>query len=163
MPNEGRKVLLFSDSRQRAATLAHDMSNFSDYMAERPLFAIAANAISTNEELSLNSLYYYLGLVTGQKNIHLFSGTSRENFLKDCKDVVGNFKGSQKRGKKYTLSKFISDAPEEMKQIILRFFCAEQSTLYDHAISWLEPLKIEPENAVDNLDDNGIDVSDEEF
>ena len=165
MPNEGRKVLLFSDSRQRAATLARDMSNFSDYMAERQLFAIAANAMeqSKNDELSLNALYSYFCLVAGQKNIQLFSGKSRENFLKDCKDVVVNFNRSQKRGRKYSPSKFISDAPEEMKQIILRFFCAGQSTLYDHAISWLEPLESELENAVDNLEDNGIRVSDEEF
>ena len=165
LPNEGRKVLLFSDSRQRAATLARDMSNFSDYMAERQLFAIAANNMekSNNDELTLNSLYGYFCLATGQKNIQLFSGKSRENFFKDCKDVVINFNRSQKRGKKFTPNKFISDAPEEMKQIILRFFCAGQSTLYDHAISWLEPLERELENAVDNLEDNELHVSDEEF
>ena len=165
LPNEGRKVLLFSDSRQRAATLARDMSNFSDYMAERQLFAIAANNMeqSANDELSLNSLYGYFCLAAGQKNIQLFNGNSRDNFLKDCKDIVVNYNRSQKRGRKYTPNKFISDSPDEMKQIIVRFFCAGQSTLYDHAISWLEPLESELENAVDNLEDNGIKISDEEF
>ena len=46
-PNEGRKVLLFSDSRQRAAKLARDMSDASDISAARQLFAIA---IKTMEE-----------------------------------------------------------------------------------------------------------------
>ena len=165
MPNAGRKVLLFSDSRQRAATLARDMSNFSDYMAERQLFAIAASNMNQNgsSELSLNSLYGYFCLAAGQKNIQLFSGRSRENFLKDCKDTVVNFKRSQKRGRKYTPNKFISDSPDEMKQILLRFFCAGQNTLYDNAISWLEPLESELENSVDNLEDSGIKISDREF
>lgn len=165
MPNAGRKVLLFSDSRQRAATLARDMSNFSDHMAERQLFAIAANTMnqSGTAELSLNSLYDYFCLAAGQKNIQLFSGNSRENFLKDCKDTVVNFNRSQKHGRKYTPNKFISDSPDEMKQIILRFFCAGQNTLYDNAISWLEPLESGLENAVDNLEDNGVKVSAGEF
>ena len=165
LPNEGRKVLLFSDSRQRAATLARDMSNFSDHMAERQLFAIAANYMeqSGEENLTLNHLYGYFCLAAGQKNIQLFSGKSRKNFFNDCEDIVKNFNRSQKRGRKFTPEKFISDSSEEMKQIILRFYCAGQSTLYDHAISWLEPSQNAFDNALEALEENDIVVSDEEF
>lgn len=165
LPNEGRKVLLFSDSRQRAATLARDMSNLSDYMAERQLFAIAVNnmALSGIENLTLNHLYDYFCLAAGQKNIQLFSGTAREIFLRHCTDCVKRFTKNEAKRKKFRPQNSISDAPDEMKQIILRFFCAGQSTLYDHAISWLEPLEDELEDAIEFLEESNIEISEKEF
>ena len=57
LPNEGRKVLLFSDSRQRAAKLARDMSDSSDIMAARQLFVLAINLMEKSVvEQSMNSL-----------------------------------------------------------------------------------------------------------
>ena len=159
-PNQGRKVLLFSDSRQRAATLARDMSDFSDHMAERQLFAIAADKMAKSRlDLSLNDMYDYFCLAAGEKNIQLFSGISRENFVKNCVAIINNIK----RGRKFRPKNSISDAPDEMKEIILRFFCAGQNTLYDNAISWLEPTEDELENALDKLKENGVKVSADEF
>lgn len=159
-PNQGRKVLLFSDSRQRAATLARDMSDFSDHMAERQLFAIAANEMTQSSlDLSLNDLYDYFCLAAGQRNIQLFSGVSRENFVKNCTAIINKIN----RGKKFRPKTPISDSPDEMKEIILRFFCAGQNTLYDNAISWLEPTEDELENALDKLKENGVKVSEDEF
>lgn len=58
LPNEGRKVLLFSDSRQRAAKLARDMSNASDTVAARQLFVLAINYMEqAGNERSMDVLY----------------------------------------------------------------------------------------------------------
>ena len=80
-PNEGRKVLLFSDSRQRAAKLARDMSDISDINAARQLFALALRnmeeAYSRNENLSMNNLYGYICLVAAQNNVRVFHGEER--------------------------------------------------------------------------------------
>ena len=63
IPNEGRKVLIFSDSRQRAATLARDMSKISDETAARQLFALAVERMERDgDELSLSDLYVYFCL-----------------------------------------------------------------------------------------------------
>ncbi|MFR3043653.1 MAG: hypothetical protein ACLTMV_10055 [Thomasclavelia spiroformis] len=84
-PNEGRKVLLFSDSRQRAAKLARDMSEASDISAARQLFAIAIKTMEEQTvEQSMNSLYDYFCLVAGQHHVQIFHGPERIKFAEDC-------------------------------------------------------------------------------
>ena len=61
LPNEGRKILLFSDSRQRAAKLARDMSDASDATVARQLAAIAIDRME--HEASEQSMNYILSLI----------------------------------------------------------------------------------------------------
>ena len=161
MPNEGRKVLIFSDSRQRAATLARDMSRISEDTAARQLFAIAAsNMENANADLSLNDLYEYFCLTAGNQNVQLFNGDERENFLADCKDACYR---AERRGKKYRPRLTVEHSQSQMKEIILRLFCSGYNTLYDSAVSWLEPEQEALEDALYKLEEYGIETSEAEF
>lgn len=164
MPNEGRKVLLFSDSRQRAATLARDMSRISDDAAARQLFAIAADNMERGE-CSMNALYDYFCLAAGQRHVQLFNGSDSEhkNFVADCEETKENFDRAKKRGRKFRPQWSIDRAEDQLKATILRLFCGGYNTLYDAAVSWLEPDIESLDYAVDKLADYGIDVADEDF
>ena len=158
LPNQGRKVLLFSDSRQRAAKLARDMSRASDDTAARQLFALAANLME-HDDCSMSDLYDYFCLAAGRQHIHLFD----QNFWKDSAETVERFERAQRRGRKFSAQWSIDRADDSMKAMILRLFCGGYNTLYDSAISWLEPDQDSLEAVVDKLEDYGATVSDDEF
>lgn len=82
-PNEGRKVLLFSDSRQRAAKLARDMSEASDMTAVRQTAALALGWMEKNENYTMDELYSFLAMTAAQSHIHLFYGEQQKQFLTD--------------------------------------------------------------------------------
>lgn len=164
MPNEGRKVLLFSDSRQRAAKLARDMSEASDTMAARQLFAVAINEMENmTEEQSMNALYDYFCLTASQRHVQIFHEPERAKFTEDCMATMNNYKRSKKRGREYVPRFTIDNAPIQMKESLLRLYCGGYNTLYDSATSWIEPTDAMLIDAVDMLDEAGIEVTDEEF
>mgnify|MGYP004457658543 CR=1 FL=1 len=165
LPNEGRKVLLFSDSRQRAAKLARDMSEASDITAARQLFALAIREMEKSaDDRSMNDLYDYFCLVAGKNHVQIFYGKEREEFIKHCGNAVKRFDRAQKGKRKYNPRYKITDnAPSQMKKYLLRMFCGGYNTLYDSATSWIEPITEALYDAVDRLDERGINVSDEEF
>ena len=164
LPNQGRKVLVFSDSRQRAAKLARDMSDASDIEAIRKLFTIAIEKMEAEkEEHSLNDLYDYLCLIAAQRRTQLFSGDDRSDFAENCADALTRFERSSRRGREYTTRFNITNAPVPFQQYILRLFCAGYNSLYDAAISWLEPTDEALYDAIDDFEDLGIKVSAEEF
>lgn len=163
-PNEGRKVLLFSDSRQRAAKLARDMSNTSDISAARQLFAIAIkNMEEQAAEKSMSSLYDYFCLAAGQRNVQMFHADERTQFADHCNNALSNYNRYIKRGREYKPRYTIDNAPVQMQEYLLRLFAGGYNTLYDSATSWIEPTDQAMFDAMDTLCDNNLEVTDEEF
>ena len=164
-PNEGRKVLLFSDSRQRAAKLARDMSDISDINAARQLFALALRnmeeAYSRNENLSMNNLYGYICLVAAQNHVRVFHGEERGKFSIDCNKVYDEYMRKKRRGreKEYIPALDITNAPNGIKEYIIRFYAGGYNTFYDSTMSWLEPTVNSLESVLDFLEDEGLYVN----
>jgi len=164
LPNEGRKVLLFSDSRQRAARLAKEMSEASDDTAIRQLFALAIDEMErTNPSASMDVLYDYFCLAAARQGIQIFHNSERGKFADDCGKAKRDFDRSAERGRCYDPRFTLANAPEQMQEALLRMFCGGYNTLYDSAISWLEPTEKALDNALVDLEEQGIEVSEKEF
>ena len=159
LPNEGRKVLLFSDSRQGAATLARDMSDASDLTAARQLFALALKRMSqADEPQTLNDLYGYFALEAGLHNVHMFSGEEGWRFWnEDCAKMLRRMK----RGRSPDLD--VGSAPAPMQVQLLRLFCSGYNTASDIAMAWLEPEEKHLQEAMEELEDDGIQTDRRQF
>lgn len=166
LPNAGRKVLLFSDSRQRAARLARDMSNASDMTAARQLAVLAiARMQKVTEEQSLNDIYGFFVLEAALHQVQLYSGDDRNKFVvNDCAKILRDYKRRQRAGRPWHPSLTIGDnAPDQMKEQLLRMFCGAYDTLTSVALCWLSPTDEAMFDAVDELAEEGQEVSEEEF
>lgn len=164
-PNEGRKVLLFSDSRQRAARLARDMSESADTGASRQLFALAIRGMQeSGQEKTLSQVYGYFALEAAKHHDRLFSGDDRQQFKEDLSEIWNRYERAKRRNRPLDLDKRLeSSAPRQMKVILLKLWCSEYNSLQSTGVSWLKPRQSFLEDAVDALYDAGIEVSDEEF
>lgn len=164
LPNQGRKVLLFSDSRQRAARLARDMSEASDDTAIRQLFALAINEMErTGNGASMDQFYGYFVLSAARQDLRIFHEPDRSKFVGDCKRVKKDYERKTRRGRAYTPELTLNNAPLQMQEALLRMFCGGYNTLYDSAVSWLEPTEDALDNALEDLAEQNLTVSEEEF
>lgn len=164
LPNAGRKVLLFSDSRQRAAKLARDMSDASDSLAARQLFALAIHMMESQmAKLSMNNIYGFFCLAAAQRNVQLFHGQGRGKFAENCADTLRKYNRYKKRNSEYTPSLSMQNAPVQMQEHLLKLFAGGYNTLYDSATSWIEPTEEALSEVVESLEEANINISDEEI
>ena len=169
LPNDGRKVLLFSDSRQKAARLARDMSISSDSMAIRKLFIIALKQLTEERQNSdaepvLDDVYSYMVREAARQNLDLFSNESRSIF----RDAQQWYKRAQterssQRRRSSVRRLPLGDAPQEMQEHFLRLFCMPYNTLLDNGLCYLEPEYETMLEAIAILESKGIHVEDQEF
>lgn len=156
LPNQGRKVLLFSDSRQQAAKLARDMSEISERQAGMQLFISAINLMQQNsseENSKLNKLYDFICVIAGEKRIRMFSGDDRQKFQDDSEKCAKAYRSSQRHQRRYKASLDFVNAPDSMNELLLKFFAGGYNTFYDLALCWLEPTEEKEIALFDALDD----------
>lgn len=87
LPNKGRKVLCFSDGRQKAARLARDLQRIVEKDSFRDLLALAAQ--HGGADLPVSALFAYLVAITSDLRILLFDDGDETE--------VGEYEGSRTR------------------------------------------------------------------
>lgn len=169
-PNGGRKVLLFSDSRQRAAVLAKDLTKAADEDAMKKAITIAAKELQewcdTNSvEPTINLLYTVFLKIAYENKLLFFYGSDEEKLVQDLEKMGEKY--NKKNGKiNYSkMSSKFKSVPDQFYYHLLSQLCSSFRSLSDVALCWIEPCDVDDdfEEIEDLFDDNQIDLSIDDF
>lgn len=173
-PNGGRKVLLFSDSRQKAARLAKELTEVSDEDALRTAIVVSAKILeewATKDRRnvpSMDLLYTVFLEVASRNNLKFFYGSNEEKLAKDIenyKEEMEKVLSNRRRALDYYRIKkrYFSTTPELFSKYLLKNLCSSFRSLTDLGLCWIEPLMDDLEDAVYDLEDEGIEIEIEEL
>jgi hypothetical protein len=92
-PNEGRKALLFSDGRQKAARLARDLPREVERDSFREAMILAAaDLIKVKPESTLDEMLYASFVsVCARYYMHFFDGKDQESLIEDCQRFAKDY------------------------------------------------------------------------
>jgi ATP-dependent helicase YprA (DUF1998 family) len=156
--NEGRKVLLFSDSRQNAAKLALDLSKSSDDDSFRQAIVIASNLLNIDhDEHPLYDLYPAFLDVCIKNNLSFFSGSDKFNFEKHKLNFINDKNRALKYGKTVNYSLYSSthrSLPNDYWEHLLSFFTESPHSIKDIGIGFLAPISSKLDDCISDLSTN---------
>ncbi len=166
IPNGGRKVLLFSDSRQSAAILARDMTKIADLDSFRRAIYLAMQKVyvSEKDDIPMSCLYPAFLQVSQENKLRFFYGKDLDVFEKDKIRVARNIDRSTKLGRPIDYLKLSRDinSPCGMYQSdLIEMFCNPTINFHNLALGYIAPLE---EKLLDTLDEiNEPALTPEEF
>ena len=145
--NQGRKVLLFSDSRQQAAVLARDLTSAADIDAMRKALTLAAKELQEwaeegDDRYPVLSLLYVVFLkVAYEHKLCFFYGDDEKDLAKALQDMGDYYERKKGRIKFRAAAKqgFATSVPDQFYEHLLRQMCSNFRSLTDAALCWLEP------------------------
>lgn len=171
LPNAGRKVLLFSDSRQTAARLAKDMTSAADDDAARQAMVKSVIRLHNDKSIKLKSidmLYLFFLEIACEDNILFFYGDDKDTFKDHVKKMKTEIKKCKKNGleldHRTLMSKDYKNMPELYTQQLLKLICGSYLSLTDIALCWLEPSDLSDVFEIkEQLEEKKIDLTKDEL
>ncbi|MEK3726610.1 DEAD/DEAH box helicase [Lysinibacillus sp. FSL W8-0953] len=129
--NEGRKVLIFSDGRQKAARLARDIPNEVEKDAIRQLILKAAYELEINGIRATlgRELYPTILHFLHENRLQLFSQLQRKDLMKDIKSYVKEF--YEKKLSTVEFDEISISIREEFKLRMLEIIASPGYSIYD--------------------------------
>lgn len=171
-PNAGRKVLVFSDSRQRAAVLAKDMTRTADDQAARAVLVLSAThlqewAENTGNIVTLDLLYPAFLEIAYHNHLRLFYGGDKSLFNEDLEKIKRTIEKAEKRNQPIKYDRIISDyknKPGLFSEQLLKNLCSPFRSLTDLGLGWMEPCdKDDITDCLESFEQHDIEISEEEF
>lgn len=141
-PNGGRKVLLFSDGRQKAARLARDIPREVEHDSFRRAIALAAlniERIQKRKAKLTTELYISFVAVASTFNLHLFDGNDKEKLLHDIIYFREEFDSN--------LEEAFDDGwdvipPRRYYEALLRQLCSPHFSIQSSTVGFVMPANI---------------------
>lgn len=155
-PNGGRKSLLFSDGRQKAARLARDIPREIENDVFRQLLLLAVkNLCAINQEARLRHIYVAVIHSLANNSILLFDGNDRHRLQLDIKDYIAYYGNDLKTAIDESYS-----PPSSFNALLLRnlgspFYSVSALTLAHIYVTKLAYRNIS--NAVKDINKNDLD------
>lgn len=161
-PNAGKKVILFSDSRQGAARIAKDLTDASDKNLTSKILVIAAHELQewaedTGGRATLRRLYPAFLKVLHDKKVSVFSGESKkviEDRIIDLKEDFDDYEYSAEDS---------GAPPEAYMEYMLSILCDRYHSLSDSTVAWLKPTAKAWRDTKRILSKANVKMSQEEF
>ncbi len=141
-PNGGRKVLLFSDGRQKAARLARDIPREVEHDSFRRAIALSANLLKKikGKAKLTKDLYISFISVASENNLHLFDGPDKEKLLNHIQYFREQYDSD--------LQDALEDGwdinpPKRYSEALLRQLCSSHFSLQATTVGYVIPANIE--------------------
>lgn len=159
-PNAGKKVIVFSDSRQGAAKIARDLTEASDKDLMRKVLALAALELQEwgGTKKTLKRLYPSFLKVLYDNEIKVFDNESRRTIESRIEDLEDDFDD----GYEYSAEES-GTPPDDYSKHLLLLLCDRYRSITDATIGWIEPTPSALKKARKVLAREGVDMSDEDF
>ncbi|KAF0246874.1 MAG: hypothetical protein FD180_233 [Planctomycetota bacterium] len=140
-PNGGRKALLFSDGRQKAARLARDIPREVELDSVRQVLGLAAQLLASQKgEAKLTHVLYVAFVAIASKYyLHLFDGEDQRLLLDHQRQFLELYEGdiAQALGDEWDLP-----YPKRYREALLRQLCNPHYSFFATTTGFITPSKL---------------------